>query len=1414
MKFLNPNRCFVIPPKTPAPTIHINESENWLDRLVEICGGSLSAPEKLELTEHINRHAGEASTYATKVLLVDGLKHLLYHLSNTENPMSASQKEAISYKLIEGAKNCTPGFHNRVNEILSGFYLSETLDSLLLQIRQNIVLSTASKATNEVHAHNRFYVVAQILGYGVEPMNSQDVYRGNIPDTDIENQLNTAFEDNFTITNILNELIDGMKGVLLSQYEYTGEKSDGYPIGQYDNFISYLRKVLSPTEVNHVDFLVMDDDEKIVDVNWNKIKQSLLKVLLEKEYFQLDEDTETCLQKLVEKLGEKNHEPIDVTSFFVKKGLIDNPKQLISLLFFLDTANQDTQLKLIQTFIDNIPPTTPVGYREIATWAVQKEIFKEVFKALLKKDHAIMISFMHGIKNQPAVLARFLSFFDELAPEEQIKLLTQTDGKQNNALMLAAIYQPDLVAPLLTCIERLAPEEQIKLLTQTDGKQNNALVLAARYQPDVVAPLLASLEKIAENQPSFFNELTEYLTKNLRKIILNNPGALNPFLSSLEKLAPKQLSQILTKTDKDGNNFLSYEYHIALAPLLASVANLIKIQPNFVNENEDFCFEALWRAIQLYPSAVEPLLAILEKKAPSELAKILTKTDWRGNIIFSNLERQQHNVLTPLLASVANLIKIQPNFVNENQDFCFEALRQAIQFAPDSVAPLLASLKTIAKNQPSFFNNTEYLTMTLWSLIKNWRDSSVAPLLESLEEIAPTQLANILTVVDSKGKNALIIASQQNLTALTPLLSSVTKLINNQPNFVNENQDYCFEALRQAIQFAPDSVAPLLASLEEIAPTELANFLKEIDRKGNNALIIAARQNPTIIVPLLASLEKTTQNQPNFFNERTEYLSMTLRRIIQYPEALKLFLSSLEKIAPQELAKILPGNDRNGYNFLSIIEQENICALAPLLASIENLINNQPNFVKENQDFCFEALRQAIQHYPPAVAPLLESLEKIAPQKLSEMFINSLHENTELAWVVRWHPLAVAPLLASLEKIAPPINLAKILTTIVSGNDINALKPTAIVPLLASLEKIAPDKLSALLTQNISEVDKVLLSAIKNEITILETYLKIIEKLPTPVQNRILTQTLTGGQSALMLALDKPDALRVFLQTIEKLPPSVQISILTQTPTRGQSALMLALNKPDALKEILQTIGKLAPEDQAKLLIPSNQSGRNALGLVLNKEEARDVFLQAIGELSPEIQVKLFSDTNSNGDNVFRELLQRTRDETLFNSIDKLPPDNLIKLMTHKNHQGRNVLSFLAEYERDTCELFLKKIQSLALPDISIETKHKYCSLLKKFKRKVAPNSEELKNKTDEIHETIKRDIATRNYKSQIIRFNLPDRSDNFDQINSSQIENITPTLWIHFLHKISRFFSALSERLTERFSMSTNNSGPVQPSH
>jgi len=106
-------------------------------------------------------------------------------LQNTE--ISDDSKTILVSKLMEEMNNpdtCTPGFHNRVKQLLlmrTG--VAQRFTYLLIQIRQDIVEQVAfekllhTPKDNQVHAHNDFYTVAS-KKYDVPVINLNNSYRG------------------------------------------------------------------------------------------------------------------------------------------------------------------------------------------------------------------------------------------------------------------------------------------------------------------------------------------------------------------------------------------------------------------------------------------------------------------------------------------------------------------------------------------------------------------------------------------------------------------------------------------------------------------------------------------------------------------------------------------------------------------------------------------------------------------------------------------------------------------------------------------------------------------------------------------------------------------------------------------------------------------------------------------------------------------------------------------------------------------------------------------------------------------------------------------------------------------------------------------------------------------------------------
>lgn len=57
-------------------------------------------------------------------------------------------------------------------------------------------------------------MVARNLGYGVRPLNLEDIYQGNISDETIQKKIEETFASRYTIFNILNSLIEQLQSLV------------------------------------------------------------------------------------------------------------------------------------------------------------------------------------------------------------------------------------------------------------------------------------------------------------------------------------------------------------------------------------------------------------------------------------------------------------------------------------------------------------------------------------------------------------------------------------------------------------------------------------------------------------------------------------------------------------------------------------------------------------------------------------------------------------------------------------------------------------------------------------------------------------------------------------------------------------------------------------------------------------------------------------------------------------------------------------------------------------------------------------------------------------------------------------------------------------------------------------------------
>jgi len=256
------------------------QDTNWYSKFVRLCQPTSQV--------EFDRHVGPDSTYELKTMLTNSLKFHYAVLSGAlenVNPcfkLSFDQKTAIITKINEEIVACTPGFHARVDSLLESYYLPKTVEELLRSIRYNIVERAANKATNEVHANNRYFIVAERMNLGVQPKLQGDPYVGAIPDIQIEQDLHEVFTEQYQPFSTLLQL----KEMLASAFDqYSGRKDEGYTSQTYIPGLNYLKNLFNETEINYDYLITHEDTGAVCDVNWNLVLGKLWAILIKERYF-------------------------------------------------------------------------------------------------------------------------------------------------------------------------------------------------------------------------------------------------------------------------------------------------------------------------------------------------------------------------------------------------------------------------------------------------------------------------------------------------------------------------------------------------------------------------------------------------------------------------------------------------------------------------------------------------------------------------------------------------------------------------------------------------------------------------------------------------------------------------------------------------------------------------------------------------------------------------------------------------------------------------------------------------------------------------------------------------------------------------------------------------------------------------
>lgn len=526
--------CWVLPSKKEAPQV-TDLPDNWLQKLFEIADNSVAESLRGKLRRRVNVHVGEDSTYKLKKEVLDGLKVLYGKFTHPDT--KPDEKTSLTLKLLERAEECTPGFHNGVNQLVQSFGMPKTLDELLYQVRYEMVEKAALSQSNEIHNYNRFFTLASRIGYGIYPINSRDVYTGSIIDNDIKQILARAFR----FFPLLNGLISQCNSVLC-HLGYMGRKTTGYKRAEMDGFTSFLSEIFKlhpdviqgrfaesniPRLQKNLDTkkkqketsltLIKDDLKALLetDANADPLKlllssendkespedattysfddNKIVRFLLMQEggikWPQVNSFMETCPDDLKTKLIETKH------LYLAKQFMTDEEKRIRSQM----TSDEEKVRKYRSLFLIENDDNTVIDLN----WSSIKKMFfdimvlnnKYVTFELVDARLGESTLLIQALQYHPAALLYVLAQMDS-RPAKRVEMLQYKTIFGVNTLMCAVRHHESVDCLLNAMDNYLDPTQKVKIITQLTLDENNALMMAASYSVASVNRLLMAMEKV------------------------------------------------------------------------------------------------------------------------------------------------------------------------------------------------------------------------------------------------------------------------------------------------------------------------------------------------------------------------------------------------------------------------------------------------------------------------------------------------------------------------------------------------------------------------------------------------------------------------------------------------------------------------------------------------------------------------------------------------------------------------------------------------------------------------------------------------------------------------------------------------------------------------------------------------------
>lgn len=520
--------------------------------------------------------------YAYKPQLLESLG-TLYALF-THSQTTHEQKQMIASGIAEDVHECTPGFNNRENFLITRSNLPQNMDELISLARFHLVsrIQALLQPTPQgVNVHNRVIEIARIAGYRVWPLNTQDVYRNagssNLNDKAIIETLQTGFANHFQLFALLNALCAEIEAIIaLHGYQGMRALDNAYKEKDYSKWKECINAFIP---IVMVDLLEFDtNSNKLTNIHWPNVKRALLQKLRNEDYAWLSKEEAILLA---------NEDSKHLVT------LIPHGYELAQCLVFFSDWRMEQKAALVHAYLESKSTHEQ----------------KEVLAILHNEAPQLMVE----LKKEPIFQA--INFAIAMAEKDvaSVRAYVEKGGNINEALPV--LFSQEHKHDSLYWFH-----DHPHLLQTMTVAGMNTVITQGKYKDKTVAETLASTKKgrqlLSENQvlQTLFSQasMSNRLSDSLQQAQTER-NAVNGPVGFFKKPNPKtlQLVQYIAHGDMTKSEELLREHPALLKTLLTEKVTVIDYSRRKVKQK----------------TAFQAALCAMDDELCAMLAQYMTKED-------------------------------------------------------------------------------------------------------------------------------------------------------------------------------------------------------------------------------------------------------------------------------------------------------------------------------------------------------------------------------------------------------------------------------------------------------------------------------------------------------------------------------------------------------------------------------------------------------------------------------------------------------------------------------------------------------------------------------------------------------------------------------------------------------------------